>query len=130
MPGAASAAAPSGTPGLHSAAGNVLSSAGAYGSNSGGTIQGMRVLQNAGKLASLVVASVDDEFNARADPNMPDGSFNPGLTLQQSAGFESVRQARELERRIDRGLVSMAREPLHAKGPLHAEDILSTINNS
>lgn len=92
---------------VYSTAGGALSSVGAYSSSSGGVVQGTRGLQSAGKLASLVVASVDDEYNARADPNMPDGSFNPGLTLQQSAGFEAVRQARELERRINRGLVSL-----------------------
>eukprot|EP00878_Enallax_costatus_P013947 GHUV01014584.1.p1 GENE.GHUV01014584.1~~GHUV01014584.1.p1 ORF type:complete len:446 (+),score=179.98 GHUV01014584.1:898-2235(+) len=71
-------------------------------SNSGAASRGR---ESPGKLAAMVVAAVDEEFNALADPNMPDGSFNPALTLQQSAGYEAVRQAKELERRINRGLM-------------------------
>jgi len=37
---------------------------------------------------------------------MADGSFNPGLTLQQSSSYAAARQAGELERRIDQGVVS------------------------
>jgi hypothetical protein len=62
----------------------------------------------AGKLATAVVAAVDDWYASRADANMPDGSFNPSLTLQQSAGYEAVRHAAGLEGRISRGLVGDA----------------------
>lgn len=81
--------------------GNPGSSVRAY-SNSGA---GNRGRESPGKLATMVIAAVDEEFDALADPNMPDGSFNPALTLQQSAGYETVRQAKELERRINRGVV-------------------------
>jgi hypothetical protein len=60
-----------------------------------------------GKLATAVVAAVDDWYASHADANMPDGSFNPSLTLQQSADYEAVRQAAGLEGRINRGLVGV-----------------------
>jgi hypothetical protein len=63
----------------------------------------------AGKKLShrLVEACVDGVFAARAAPNMRDGTFNPGLSLQQAADFEAARDASDLERRLERGLVSL-----------------------
>jgi hypothetical protein len=59
------------------------------------------------KLAhKLVESCVDEVFAARAQPNMPDGSFNRGLSLQQAAEYEAAREAADLERRMERGLVS------------------------
>jgi hypothetical protein len=65
-----------------------------YAHSSGSATGALKGVPVAGKLASAVVASVDDWYASRADANMPDGSFNPGLTLQQSA--EAARQAAEL----------------------------------
>lgn len=56
--------------------------------------------------SQLVEACVDDVFAARAAANMPDGAFNQGLSLHQSADYEALRAAADLERRLDRGLVS------------------------
>lgn len=53
----------------------------------------------------LVEACVDQVFAAKAQPNMPDGSFNPGLSLQQAADFEAARELADLDRRLERGLV-------------------------
>lgn len=51
------------------------------------------------------MSAVDEWFAGHAEPNMPDGSFNAALTLQQSTEYEAERQAAELEGRISRGLV-------------------------
>ncbi|WIA38425.1 hypothetical protein OEZ86_001750 [Tetradesmus obliquus] len=72
------------------------------------------------QLAAAMMASVDDWYAARADANMPDGSFNPSLTLQQSAEYEAVRQAAGLEGRISRGLMLV----------LHDEQYVKAVSNS
>lgn len=80
-------------------------------SSSRGTASGSRGSQRLQpldqKLAhKLVESCVDEVFAARAQPNMPDGSFNRGLSLQQAAEYEAAREAADLERRMERGLVS------------------------
>ncbi|WIA18124.1 hypothetical protein OEZ85_009602 [Tetradesmus obliquus] len=89
--------------------------------HSAGSVNGaLRGVPAAGKLAAAVVASVDDWYAARADANMPDGSFNPILTLQQSAEYEAVQQAAGLEGRISRGLMLV----------LHDEQYVKAVSNS
>jgi hypothetical protein len=78
-----------------------------YAHSSGSATGALKGVPATGKLATAVVASVDDWYASRADANMPDGSFNPGLTLQQSAEYAAARQSAELEGRISRGLVSI-----------------------
>lgn len=59
------------------------------------------------KLAHRIVETcVHDVFAGKAEANMQDGSFNPGLSLQQSADYEAVREVADLERRLERGMVS------------------------
>jgi hypothetical protein len=59
------------------------------------------------KLAHRIVeACVDQVFAAKAEANMADGSFNPVLSLQQATDYEAAREAADLERRLERGLVS------------------------
>jgi hypothetical protein len=48
---------------------------------------------------------VDQVFAAKAEPNMADGSFNPVLSLQQATHYEATREAADLDRRLERGLV-------------------------
>eukprot|EP00879_Flechtneria_rotunda_P010431 GHRR01010907.1.p1 GENE.GHRR01010907.1~~GHRR01010907.1.p1 ORF type:complete len:359 (+),score=175.27 GHRR01010907.1:313-1389(+) len=78
--------------------------------------------QSSRKLASLVVAAVDDAYAARAEPNMPDGTFNPGLSLQQAAGFTNTRAAGELEKRVDKSLMLA----LHAGQPFNTSAKLAS----
>lgn len=60
------------------------------------------------KLAARIVETcVDQVFAAKAAPNMPDGSFKPVLSLQQAADFEAAGEAANLDRRLERGLVSV-----------------------
>jgi hypothetical protein len=87
-------------------------------SSSRGTTSGSRGSQRLQpldqKLAHRLVEScVDEVFAARAQPNMPDGSFNPALSLQQAAEYEAAREAADLERRLERGLVSALVLPAH-----------------
>lgn len=59
------------------------------------------------KLAHRIVeACVDQVFAAKAEPNMADGSFNPALSLQQATDYEAATEAADLDRRLERGLVS------------------------
>jgi hypothetical protein len=51
---------------------------------------------------------VDQVFAAKAQPNMAGGSFNPALSLQQAAQYEAAREAADLDRRLERGLVGAA----------------------
>uniref|UniRef100_A0A383V9A3 Uncharacterized protein n=1 Tax=Tetradesmus obliquus TaxID=3088 RepID=A0A383V9A3_TETOB len=105
---AGSAAARAASAAAAAAAGPALSSSGSAAAAGEHLPAQLRPLvASAGKLAAAVVASVDDWYAARADANMPDGSFNPSLTLQQSAEYEAVRQAAGLEGRISRGLMLM-----------------------
>jgi len=78
------------------------------GSSSKGTSRNGQLLQPLEqKLAHRnVEARVDQVFAAKAAGNMPDGSFNPGLSLQQSTDYEAAREAADLDRRLERGLVS------------------------
>jgi hypothetical protein len=38
---------------------------------------------------------------------MPDGTFNPSLSLRQSAGYEALREAAALEALVDKAAVKM-----------------------
>lgn len=79
------------------------------GSSRGSSSQKLQQLVEQKLAARIVEACVDQKFAARATPNMPDGrSFNPGLSLQQSTDYEAVVEAADLERRLERGLVSDA----------------------
>lgn len=61
------------------------------------------------KLAHRIVeACVDQVFAAKAQPNMAGGSFNFALSLQQAAQYEAAREAADLDRRLERGLVGAA----------------------
>jgi hypothetical protein len=103
--GGGSAAADSSPAHLRPLSGVSIPASTIYAHSSGSATGALKGVLAAGKLASAVVASVDDWYASRADANMPDGSFNPSLTLQQSAEYEAARQAAELEGRISRGLV-------------------------
>jgi hypothetical protein len=40
-------------------------------------------------------------------PNMPDGSFNPALSLRQAAGYTAVREAGAMDARVSKAQVLM-----------------------
>jgi hypothetical protein len=92
---------------------------GAAASSRGGSRGSSQKLQPLGqKLAARIVETcVDQVFAAKAAPNMPDGSFNPVLSLQQAADFEAAGEAADLDRRLERGLVSVCVLVLH--GGMH-----------